>query len=274
MISYPNAKINIGLYITAKRNDGFHSIKTILYPIKWCDVLEVLPDDSASKGITGFTISGYEIDVPVEENICSKVYSLLQKDHALPAIKVHLQKNIPVGAGLGGGSSDAASMLKMVNDMAGLHLSNDDLKSYASQLGSDCPFFIDNQTAFASGRGEILENVKMAFTDLQIVIVVPSIRVSTAWAYSKCTPKKVPSFLKKTLKKTPPEKWEGYLTNQFEPIVFNEHPEIGKIKDNMYKEGATYASLSGSGSAVYALFKKGQSTPYSYDDCVVWKGDL
>lgn len=250
MIGFPNAKINIGLNITQKRPDGFHNLETVFFPVGWCDALEfvVAPE-------LHFFSSGIPIDGDPESNLVMKAYRLLQKEFSLPPLKIHLHKEIPFGAGLGGGSSDAAFMLSMLNRQFGLNLSTEKLEWYAAQLGSDCAFFIRNTPAFALGRGEILEPVRPALNGWVILIVKPTVEVSTVKAFQWVVPQ-IPSQSLKTLLELPVQQWKGQVVNQFESSVFQHYPEIGYLKERLYEMGAVYASMSGSGSCVFGLFRQ------------------
>lgn len=270
MIVFPNAKINIGLHITSRRADGFHNIETLMVPIKLADALELTPADD---GQSNFTFSGIPLGGDSESNLCVKAFRLMQERYKLPETKIHLHKVIPVGAGLGGGSSDAAFTLKLLNRLYMLKICNQELKEIAAELGSDCPFFIENTPSLATGRGEILKNVELDLKKLSILLVKPKVSVSTAWAYSQVKPNstaltnagKIPSD---------PAQWENLLTNDFEQPVFNAHPEIAVIKQNLLEMGAEYAALSGSGSAVYGLFDQLPQIDDRFDGMFVWGDKL
>ncbi len=265
MISFPNCKINLGLNILGKRPDGYHNIETIFYPVMTRDALEIMPLTSASADDTennnvlfssgGLIIAGDEAD-----NLCVKAYRLLKKDHpALPPVRIHLHKEIPMGAGLGGGSADGAFTLLAINQRFGLGLTTNDLLTYALQLGSDCPFFIINQPAIATGRGERLAVVNLSLSEFQLVVVNPGIHINTGWAFSEL------DLFPGNKEARPPlqavlnlrvEEWKDVLKNDFEKPVFTRYPEIQLIRDKFYANGAMYSSMSGSGSSVYALFYK------------------
>ena len=249
MITYPFSKINIGLKVTAERDDGFHDIETIFYPVeKLADILEVVESETMDFNVTGIPVEG-----PAEENIVLKAYKLLKDQYSLPPLKILLEKNIPTGAGLGGGSSDGAHMLMVLNDLFSLGLSTEQLAGYALQLGSDCPFFIYGKPAFAMGRGEILHDIKISLSGFHLVIVKPPVHVSTAEAYKSVVPKGSRLSLKGMIT-FPVVQWSGNIQNQFETHIFESYPEIKAIKDSLYHHGATFALMSGSGSAVYGLF--------------------
>ena len=252
MICFPNAKINIGLYILSKRPDGYHNIETVFYPVNLCDALEIVPANGEKTGIiqTGISIEGKP-----EDNLVMKAYYLLKKDYDLPEISIYLRKQIPAGAGLGGGSSDAAFMIKLLNDFAGLKLSIEQMETYAGQIGADCPFFIQNKPVFAEGTGNILSPVNISLQDYYFVLVKPSVSVSTKEAYIHINPHQPLIPLKKIIDLSINE-WKNHLVNDFEPGVFAQYPEIGEIKQRLYAEGALYASMSGSGSAVFGIFDR------------------
>ena len=251
MILFPNCKINLGLYVTSKREDGFHNIESLFLPVPWCDVLEVLISDDNDIQLE---VIGTPIDGDVEDNIVVKAYRLLQKDFGIGGVKVKLWKRLPTGAGLGGGSANGAFMLKGLNEVFELKIENDVLKRYAAQLGSDCPFFIDNSPAFVSGRGEVMEAMNIDFPSLYIAIVHPGIHVSTPKAYSMITPKSAPVDLLQ-INDWPLSQWHSLVTNDFETPVVTMFPRILEIKKSFQEMGALYASMSGSGSAVFAFFE-------------------
>ncbi len=249
MLVFPNAKINIGLNITEKRQDGFHNIETVFYPTALTDILEF----TVSKGDTSFKNTGLKINVPDSQNLVLKAYYLLKEKYKLPELHIHLHKMIPFGAGLGGGSSDAGFMLKSLNSNFNLQISDDESEKYAQQLGSDCPFFIQNKAAFAEGTGNIFSPVKLNLSNYYILIVKPDIHINTKDAYAGIIPEK-PEISVKELIKLPIDRWNENIKNDFENIVFKLHPEIRQIKENLYQEGAIFAQLSGSGSAVFGFF--------------------
>ena len=251
MISFPNGKINIGLNIIRKRPDAYHDLETIFYPIPLSDILEFVPGQS-----TSFNSYGEKIPGESHDNICLSAYKLLKADFpSLPPLSIHLFKNIPIGAGMGGGSSDAAFMLIMLNDHFQLGISGAELNVYASKLGSDCAFFIRNRPSFGSGRGEIVESINLNLTDYSMVLVNPFIPISTGWAYTKINPSGRPSGLKQLIE-LPLREWKDKIGNDFEEPVFRTYPLLKRIKDRFYEKGAIYASMSGSGSALYGIFNK------------------
>lgn len=266
MITFPNAKINIGLAVTHKRPDGFHTIETVMVPVKMNDILEIIvsPNNEFS-----FSFSGIPLPGDFTENLVFKAYQLMKKDFNLPEVHIHLHKIIPPGAGLGGGSSDAAFALKLINQLFTLGLPEYRLKDYAVKIGSDCTFFIQNQTALATGKGEILEPIDIYLDNHSVVIVKPDIHISTALAYSWITPA-VPKSPLAQLIKRPVNEWKGNVINDFEPEVIRRFPIIQTIRDRLYSEGAVYSSLTGSGAAVYGLFEKGFKPGLNFPGCFVW----
>lgn len=250
MIAFANAKINLGLYVTAKREDGYHAIESIFLPISLHDVIEVA--NSSEQNVV-FKSEGIAIDGLPEDNLCYKAYHLLKKDYQIGGIDCYLLKNLPIGAGLGGGSSDAAFMLKLLNDLFSLNLSSQALEKYAAQLGSDCPFYINNKTSFVSGRGEIMEPVELNLADKHIIVVYPDIHISTKQAYSQIKPHSAPVDLKE-ISNLHIKDWRENISNDFEKSILPLYPQIGLIKEKLYDHGAIYASMSGSGSAVYGIF--------------------
>jgi len=254
MITFPNAKINIGLNIIEKRSDGFHNLESIFVPVLGLhDVLEVIP--SKSENEYKFTSSGIPIDASPDDNLVVKAYKLLKADYKLPAVKIHLHKIIPSGAGLGGGSSDASFMLKMLNEMFNLDISEEKLLAYAEKLGSDCPFFIKNTTQFAQGKGEILEDFMFFIPKSTLVIIKPPIHVPTKDAFVEITPVK-PTISLKELYGSLPTDWKNIAKNDFEASIFPKYREIEQIKGKLYHLGAEYASMTGSGSSVFGIFSK------------------
>ncbi len=258
MLAFPNCKINLGLNIIRKRADGFHDLETVFYPVyKLHDALEILPSNAPIAPID-FNMTGLPVDGDSANNLCVKAYELLQKDYpALPAIQMHLHKAIPMGAGLGGGSADGAFTLKLLNEVFNLKLSSAQLINYALQLGSDCPFFILNKPCFATGRGEVMNELPLQLSGYSIVLINPGIHVNTGWAFGQITPQQ-PQMDVQQLIQQPIETWKDIVKNDFEPAVINGHPIIGTIKETLYQNGAVYASMSGSGSTVYGIFSAGK----------------
>lgn len=261
MIVFPNCKINLGLNIIRRRGDGYHDLETVFYPLAFHDAVEVVEldnDDPKNKdGSFGkFSTTGEIIEGKPEHNLCIKAYNLLKNKHPLmPAVRMHLHKAIPPGSGLGGGSSDGAFTLRLLNQKFALELTIEQLLDHALQLGSDCPFFIINKPCFASGRGEFLEHITVDLSDYKIAVVIPPIHVSTSEAFSLIKPIQRSKAIKAVVQQ-PITTWAAELINDFEDSVFSIHPEIKKIKDELYKAGAIYASMTGTGSTVYGIFQK------------------
>jgi 4-diphosphocytidyl-2-C-methyl-D-erythritol kinase len=248
MVVFPHCKINLGLQIVSKRNDGYHTINTCFFPIPWTDILEIIKADKFS-----FSNSGLEIPGKQEDNLCIKAFQLLQREYDLAPVQMHLHKVIPTGAGLGGGSSDAAFALRTLNSIFNLELSTQQLRSYASKLGSDCSFFVEDKPMIGSGRGEILTEVSVSLKGMHLVLVKPEIHVSTAEAYAGVKPKRPGRQLTEILS-LPVVEWKEMLVNDFEESVFHKYPALALLKKSMYQEGAIYASMSGSGSSVFGIF--------------------
>lgn len=269
MVVFPNCKINLGLRIIRKRNDGYHDLETIFYPIPMNDVLEVIRTPATDPNVA-FQSSGLTISGDTSNNLCVKAYQLLKKDFPqLGPVQMHLHKVIPMGAGLGGGSSDGAFALQLINDLFHLQLSKEQLIGYALQLGSDCPFFILNQPCFASGRGEKMEPVTLDLSGYHFAIVNPGIHINTGWAFSQLQldkPKQLELPDLRTIIQQPVPGWKETLINDFEAPVCKAHPEIASVKQQLYDAGAVYASMTGSGSTVFGLFteKKELNFPEHY----------
>jgi 4-diphosphocytidyl-2-C-methyl-D-erythritol kinase len=265
MVSFPHCKINLGLRILRKREDGYHDLETVFYPVPVNDVLEVISrnDGSQESGVRSqdsvrLNQTGLPVDGNPKDNLCLKAYYLLKKEFPLlPSIQMHLHKNIPMGAGLGGGSSDGAFALKLLNEKFVLNLNTEQLTDFASELGSDCPFFIQNKPCFGSGRGEELQPIELDLSIYSFLIISPGIHISTALAFSKINPA-IPAHSIKDIIRKPLSTWKDELFNDFEESVFDEYPEIRNIKNELYKYGAIYASMTGSGSSVFGLFPKNQ----------------
>jgi len=271
MVVFPNAKINIGLNILSKRTDGFHNIETIFYPIPLYDILEIQKNDNSTK--SNLVNTGNTVDTDVTNNLCFKAYSLMQTEYNLPHIELYLHKAIPFGAGLGGGSSDAAFTIKLVNELYKLGLSNEMMKIHASKIGSDCAFFIDNIPSLAKGRGEVLSLINIDLKGMYLVLVKPEIHVSTANAYSGVIPT-IPKVSIAELINLPMNDWKGKIKNDFENHIFKQFPILSTIKETLYNIGAVYSSMSGSGSTIYGLFEKDTDLNNRFSDYFVWKKQL
>ena len=258
MILFPPAKINLGLNVLHKRNDGFHEIQSCMYAIPVTDVIEILPSEEFV-----FTSSGLTIGGDPDSNLCVKAYNLINDKYDISPVHIHLLKSIPMGAGLGGGSADATFVLRGLNEMYNLNLSSEELRELAAELGSDCPFFVDEVPQMATGRGEVLEPIEVDLSGYYLKIVNPQIHVGTAEAYAGVTfseEANLSSLLSKPIKE-----WQGSVKNDFELSIFKNHPEIANLKDELIGEGAIYAAMSGSGSTVFGIFDSEPSLESKYE---------
>ncbi len=272
MIAFPNAKINIGLNVKFKREDGFHEIETIMYPVSWYDVLEMMPGNKHASADTLLT-TGLSLHIEKEHNIIEKAQHLFSSVYETERRYAHLHKQIPHGAGLGGGSSDASSAMKLLAALSGKNIPLHRLREMAAALGSDCAFFIDNIPALATGRGEHLTPVEQKLKGFYIAILKPDISISTPWAYSKVIPKNPLAPLTKFYS-FPVQQWKNVIFNDFEEPVFKEFPVIAEMKQYLYKSGAVYAAMSGSGSAVYGIFEKETVIKKYKPEDVLWSGRI
>ena len=272
MVIFPSCKINLGLHILSKREDGFHAIETVFYPVHaLSDVLEIIPNKQKDNT---FNQQGIVINQQSGLNLVEKAVQLLQQDFDIPTVDMFLYKNIPVGAGLGGGSSDAAYTLILLNNFFNLHLNHEQLRLYASRLGSDCPFFIENVPALGKGKGEELTKCSVPqLSGKYIVIVKPSVSISTSDAYKNCMPTQRNDSLSEIISQ-PLSEWKNTLINDFEKTLLPLYPELQEIKEFLYRQGAVYASLSGSGSALFGIFTEEPSSVYFKHDCFVFIGKL
>ncbi len=261
MVVFPNAKINLGLNVVARRADGYHNIETVFYPITLCDALEVLPADALSLQFLGMPVPG-----ACDDNLVVRAFRLLQRDFSLPEVAITLLKKIPMGAGLGGGSSDAAFMLSLLNRQFSLGLPDDALERYAAQLGADCAFFVRNRPIFAEGIGNEFSDIALSLAGWHIVVVLkPDVHVATAEAYAHITCRRWSVPLREVLQR-PVAAWRDCLFNDFEASVFAQHPVLAEIKQQLYDSGAVYAAMSGSGSAIYGLFSPDALPPAHIND--------
>lgn len=265
MIVFPNCKINLGLSVLHKRSDGYHDLETVFYPLPLTDALEIIEDRKSSKhSLHHFTSSGLPVAGNPDSNLCVKAYRLLKKDFPdLPSLLIHLHKVIPSGAGLGGGSADAAYALQLINILGKLELTEKELMEYAGELGSDCPFFIINKPCFAKGRGEDLEEIELDLSGYRIVIVNPGIHIDTGRAFLDIRPSAKDKSIKAIIN-GPVDRWKDELCNDFEKIIFPQHRQIVDIKDQFYRKGALYASMSGSGSTVFGIFPKSKELKFDF----------
>lgn len=267
MITFPCAKINLGLNVVAERPDGYHDIETVFYPVPLTDALEIkyMGEEFPSDVPCDLKITGNSVDCDERDNLVVKAYNLLAEDFTLPRIHAHLVKRIPMQAGLGGGSSDGAFMIRLLDERFRLNIGIAEMERYAARLGSDCAFFIESEPMYATGRGEILEPAdgpKGNLDGYYIVIVKPDIAVSTAKAYKEIVCRKPEKSCREVVRQ-PIETWRRDLSNDFEAPVFKDHPEIAQIKQKLYDLGAAYAQMSGSGSAVYGIYR---SYPNGFED--------
>jgi len=268
MITFPNAKINLGLNIISKRSDGYHNISSCFYPIFFTDILEI-------QKTKNFSFSSSGLDIPDNEgnNLCVKAFNLMRKEYGISNVSIHLHKIIPMGAGLGGGSADASFTLKMLNSLFELKLSNEILVQHAAQLGSDCPFFIENKPVIAEEKGFKFSPASIELKDKYLVLLNPGIHVSTAEAYRGVSPQRLQKSINEILS-TDFQNWKDKLTNDFEASVFGNHQNLNSLKKQLYDCGADYASMTGSGSGIYGIFEKEIKIPSSLSKQVCWKGFL
>jgi 4-diphosphocytidyl-2-C-methyl-D-erythritol kinase len=271
MLVFPNAKINIGLKITSKRPDGFHNIETVFYPIGLSDVLEVVFSET---GKDVFTSSGITIPGERSTNLCLKALEFLRKNYNIPSLSIHLHKTIPIGAGLGGGSSDAAFFIKAVNNLCNLGLSMESQIDLANNLGSDCAFFILNKPAFGEGTGGELSLLSLSLRGKFLVLLNPALHISTAEAYSGVKPEPPAINLKENILSEKLNQWKKSIDNDFEKSIFLKYPKIREIKEGLYANGAVYASMSGSGSSVFGIFDSKPDLEKSLRQYLVWQGEL
>ena len=268
MISFPNAKINLGLNIVERRPDGYHNIETVFYPVPVTDILEIVPTDSD----VSLTCYGNAVDCPVEKNLVMRAYRMLQERYDLPPVAMHLYKHIPDGAGLGGGSSDAAHAMVMLNKMFDLQLPDDQLAAMAAKLGADCAFFIYNRPMMATGIGDVLTPIDVSLKGKTLLLVKPPVGVDTRTAYSRVTPHEPTTSLERTVH-MPVAAWDGLLVNDFEASVFAALPQLWLIKARLMDAGAQYAAMSGSGSTIFGIFdgdKLAEQAADIFTDCATF----
>lgn len=273
MVVFPKAKINLGLRITERRGDGYHNIETIFYPVKLCDAMEfvLLPGSERSDQLT---VTGIPVGIAPENNIVIKAISSLRASYSVPYLKLHLHKVIPHGAGLGGGSSDAACILKSLNRYLQLGIGDKELHDLALAVGSDCPFFLDCEPSFATGRGELFEPVQPVLEGYYLVLLNPGVGINTGEAYRNCSPSKPGSSLKE-LCALGVKDWKNSVLNDFEDYAFTVHPVVGEIKAALYSSGAVFSLMSGSGSSVYGIFeKKPEGLPPGLSSMIIWEGTM
>ncbi|MEO5909950.1 MAG: 4-(cytidine 5'-diphospho)-2-C-methyl-D-erythritol kinase [Pelobium sp.] len=264
MITFPNAKINIGLNITGRRADGYHNLETIFYPINIKDALEVVEGAEMTFETSGIEIPGY-----ANENLCLQAYDLMRKDFDLPNIHIHLHKQIPIGAGLGGGSADAAFFIKLINEKFEMGMSMEQMQAYCRKLGADCSFFIANKPVFAFEKGDVFEAIDLDLTKFHMALVMPPVHVSTGEAYRGVHPKEPQQSLKDLIK-MPIEEWQGQITNDFEDHILKNHPQIREVKASLLEAGALFSLMSGSGASVYGIFKEAVDLSFMKKDNLVF----
>lgn len=284
MVVFPNIKINIGLYITGKRPDGYHNIESVFYPVQWHESLEVMdrdeqawddPQITAKAEVGKVRFMSYGIDIPGDpsDNLCIKVYQRLEEWFNLPEIDMHLLKTLPIGAGLGGGSADAAFALRALKDHFNLTLSDKEAMDILSEIGSDCPFFWKNRPMYVFGRGEQMRPIDLDLSGYHIVLVNPSIHISTKEAYSGVVPTP-PALDLNLLPSLDVGDWKDVVHNAFEDSIFPNHPAIARLKEQLYSLGAIYASMTGTGSTVYGIFKEEPRLDDAFAEATVWSGGL
>ncbi|MCE2733732.1 MAG: 4-(cytidine 5'-diphospho)-2-C-methyl-D-erythritol kinase [Cyclobacteriaceae bacterium] len=269
MVVFPHCKINLGLHVLYKRADGYHELDTCFYPITFHDLLEVLPAKNFSVTLTGLSIPGNKTD-----NICVMAYRLLQQEYQLPNISIHLHKEVPIGAGLGGGSSDGVFTLKALNTIFNLGITPEKMLHYASQLGSDCAFFCQDNPMIGRGRGELLSPVSVSLKHFYLILLKPPIHISTKTAFAGLKPKERKVSIEKIVTQVPVDKWKDHLSNDFEESIFKLYPEIEACKTKLYDHGAVYASMTGSGAGVYGLFNNETDVVKFQDKNLIWRGRL
>ena len=268
MLTFPTCKINIGLRITEKRSDGFHNLQSCFYPVRWGDILEIVP----AAGFQ-FTDTGLAIPGSLDQNLCVKAYNLLKADFDLPPVQMHLHKIVPIGAGLGGGSADAAFTLTLLNKRFGLQLSTEQLEDYARLLGSDCAFFVQNRPLYCTGKGDVFSETSVDLSGYHMLLVYPNLAISTAEAYAGIKPYTTDVSLSDQLS-APIDEWPSSIRNDFEDSLFPRYPLLGEIKQQLYEAGAVYASMSGSGSTMYGIFNAPVTRPNQFSTYRVWEGRL
>ena len=274
MIDFPCAKINLGLNITEKRADGYHNLETVFFPIPICDALEIKTMDERfpSNVACDLKVTGNNVCCNENDNLIVKAYNMIAADFDIPRVHAHLYKNIPSEAGLGGGSSDAAYMIRLLDQRFRINIGNAEMEKYAARLGADCPFFITAEPSYAEGIGEILSPVNITDNNLEgycLVVVKPQVAVSTKEAFSNITPRK-PLMCCREIVAQPIETWKDALCNDFEESVFGIYPQLNDIKNRIYTLGAAYAQMSGSGSSLFGIFKSDvdeQSIKNEFADC-------
>ncbi|MBX7124714.1 MAG: 4-(cytidine 5'-diphospho)-2-C-methyl-D-erythritol kinase [Cyclobacteriaceae bacterium] len=268
MIAFPHCKINLGLRVIEKRSDGFHNLETCFYPVPWTDILEITPAE-----VTSFHTTGIPIDGAPSTNLCMRAYQLLAQYVPIPPASIHLHKIIPMGAGLGGGSADAAFVLRALKEQFALNVPSSLLLECARQLGSDCAFFLQNAPMMGTGKGDILTPISLSLAGMYLVLVKPPVHVSTKEAYQYVKPSQQGPAVAEALS-MPITQWSKDLRNDFEISVFRQHPELAAIKEKLYQAGAIYAAMSGSGSTLFGIFEAPAKSPLSFDGALIWQCTL
>ena len=269
MVSFPPCKINLGLHVVEKRPDGYHNIETCFYPVPWTDVLEIVPAKNFS-----FSESGNPIPGPAVDNLCVRAYDLLREEFNLKPVAIHLHKILPIGAGLGGGSANGAYALKTIREIFNLPITTEAMKAYAARLGSDCAFFVNSKPVIGTGRGDVLSEVALSLKGKFLIIVTPEVQISTASAYSNVTPRKPAANIRQIVEAQAPEAWKHLLKNDFEEHLFKQFPIIEAIHQKLYALGASYASMSGSGSSVFGIFPAEVDLGKHFESLEYWSGHL
>ncbi|MEX1239318.1 MAG: 4-(cytidine 5'-diphospho)-2-C-methyl-D-erythritol kinase [Cyclobacteriaceae bacterium] len=269
MVAFPPCKINLGLNITGKRADGYHDIITCFYPVPWNDVLEILPAKDFA-----FSLSGEPVPGTAADNLCVRAYQVFKNEYDLRSVAIHLLKTIPMGAGLGGGSSDGAWTLRILNQLFSLSISAGQMNQHAAQLGSDCPFFLQDKPMIGTGRGDVLSPVSISLKDKFLVIVKPEVHISTAEAYAGITPRTPATDLRQVLETRHIRDWKQLLKNDFQEGLFGKFPIIEALYQKLYAFGATYVSMSGSGSSVYGIFDQEVDLKKEFEGMVYWSAYL
>ncbi len=275
MLAFPACKINIGLQLTERRPDGFHNLLSAFCPVGWSDALEIIPSPVFQFSTSGLPIPGGSNPA---SNLCVRAYELLRPNHDLPPVHIHLHKVVPIGAGLGGGSADAAATINLLNTQFGLSLPVEQREAYARKLGSDCAFFIQNRPQYCIEKGDVFEPVHLDLAGYSIRLVYPDLAISTAEAYAGVTPRQpgrgTADVPLRTLLETPIETWRGQVHNDFEDSLFPNYPVLAELKQHLYDAGAIYASMSGSGSTVYGIFSELPERSDFVSRYTVWEGKL
>jgi len=271
MILFAPAKINIGLLITERRPDGFHNLQSVMYPVDLCDMIEIRPSEKAKQGIQ-FSQSGIPVGEGTGDNLCEKAYEIMARKVRLPPVDLHLHKQIPVGAGLGGGSSNATATLRGLNQLSDDPLTREEMHELALSIGSDCPFFLHQEAMMMEGRGEVLTPASVNLDGFYLVVLYPGLYISTADAYAGVIPE-IPAVHLGRIVTKPVEEWQGGVINDFEKGIFRNYPELEILKKELLDAGALYASLSGSGSSLFGIFTGSPDLPDNLSRYVVWRGE-